>query len=100
MGSTIERDTAFARSDDIVAREIQGVLVIVPVTSGIGDLEEELFTLNDTAKSIWDLLDGHRTVDEIVRELSAEYEVSADELAANVVGLLQELVGRKLVVAV
>lgn len=100
MGSTIERDSAYARSNDIVAREIQGVLVIVPVTSGIGDLEEELFTLNDTAKSIWDMLDGRRTVNEIVMELATKYEVSAEELAADVVGLLEELVGRKLVLVV
>jgi hypothetical protein len=98
MGSTIERDSAYARSNDLVAREIQGVLVIVPVTSGIGDLEEELFTLNDTAKSIWDMLDGRRTVSEIVAELAAEYEVSPVELDSDIVGLLEELVKRKLVV--
>jgi hypothetical protein len=45
-------------------------------------------------------LDGRRTVNEIVRELAAEYEVSTEDLDADVVGLLQELVGRKLVVAV
>jgi hypothetical protein len=99
MGSTMERDAAYARSGDIVAREIQGVLVIVPVTSGIGDLEEELFTLNETAKSIWDMLDGRRTVSEIVAELAADYEVSSEDLYADVVGLLEELIGRKLVVA-
>lgn len=26
-------------SEDIVAREIQGELIIIPITSGVGDLE-------------------------------------------------------------
>jgi hypothetical protein len=100
MESAIKRDGVYVRSEDVVAREIQGVLVIVPITSGIGDMEEELFTLNDTGKSIWDMLDGRRTVNDIAKELASEYETEGEELTVDVVGLLEELAARKLVVAV
>ncbi len=100
MESTIKPDAIYTHSEDVVSREIQGVLVLVPVTSGIGDLEEELFSLEDTAKAIWDKLDGHRTVGEIVDELSTEYDALGGEIVTDVVGLLQELIVRKLVVAV
>jgi hypothetical protein len=30
-------------SDEIVAREIEGELIIVPLTAGIGNLEDELY---------------------------------------------------------
>ncbi len=99
MESTIKRDGVYATSGDVVAREIQGVMVIVPITSGIGDMEEELFTLNDTGKAIWDMLDGHRTVNDIVSALAGEYDVPVEEMQADVTGLLEELVARKLVVA-
>jgi coenzyme PQQ biosynthesis protein PqqD len=63
-------------------------------------MEEELFTLNDTGKSIWDMLDGQRTVNDIVKELASEFETEGEELEVDVLGLLEELVSRKLVVAV
>jgi len=43
---TINRDSVYAVSDDVVAREIEGEIIIVPLVAGIGDLEDELFTLN------------------------------------------------------
>ena len=53
---TIKRDAVYAVSDDVVAREIEGEIIIVPLVAGIGDLEDELFTLNETGKAIWDRL--------------------------------------------
>ena len=37
--------------------------VIVPLTAGVGDLEDELYSLNESGKDVWRLLDG-RTWDE------------------------------------
>ena len=36
----------YAKSQHLVEREIEGEIIIVPLTSGIGDLEDELFSLN------------------------------------------------------
>ena len=47
-------------SGDVVAREIEGESIIVPLVAGSGDMEDELFTLNDTGKAIWDQFDGRR----------------------------------------
>lgn len=57
MDVAISCSTAFKPSGDVVAREIQSVIVILPLASGIGDLEDELFTMNDTGKAIWQRLD-------------------------------------------
>ena len=38
----------------------KGEIIIVPLVAGIGDMEDELFTLNDTGKAIWDTLDRRR----------------------------------------
>ena len=34
-----------------------GEIIIVPLVAGIGDMEDELFTLNDTVKASWGQLD-------------------------------------------
>jgi hypothetical protein len=98
MSVGISRSAAYGKSDDVVAREIQGVIVIVPLVSGIGDMEDELFTLNDTGKAIWEKLDGRRTLDVVIQELSREYDGPASEIQTDVLGLVEELVKRKMVV--
>jgi len=85
-----------AYSDDIVSREIEGELLIVPIASGIGDMEDELFTLNDTGKEIWKRIDGKRTLGDITADLSSEFSGSGDEISRDVIGLVTELVTRKI----
>ncbi len=71
---TIKINGIYAPSDDIVAREIEGELIIVPLVAGIGDMEDELFTLNESGKAIWDLLDGKRELGSVIAILSENYE--------------------------
>lgn len=86
-------------SEDIVAREIEGELIIVPLVSGIGDMEDELFTLNETGRAIWEKLDGRKSLGDIIGELSAEYEASPSEIERDVIGLAEELLKRKIITA-
>lgn len=39
-------------------RVIEGEIIIVPLVAGIGDMDNELFTLSDTRKAIRDKLDA------------------------------------------
>lgn len=87
-----------SRSDDVVSREIEGELIIVPIASGIGDLEDELYTLNDTGRAIWERLDGKRTLRELVDELAERYNAPVDRLTADVLGLCRELEMRKILI--
>lgn len=85
-------------SEDIVAREIEGELIIVPLTSGIGDMDDDLYTFNATGRAVWDLLDGNRTIAEIVRLLQAAYDAPFERIESDVKGLLAELHRRRIVV--
>ncbi len=94
----IRMDAVYVSSDDIVAREIEGELIIVPLVAGIGDLEDELFTMNETGKAIWDRLDGNTTLSEIVDALAEDYDASPGEIERDVRGLVDELVRRRMLV--
>jgi hypothetical protein len=100
MDQVVRRDTVYTPSDDIVAREIEGEVIIVPLTAGIGDMEDELYTFNETGKAVWDKLDGKRSLDAVIAELAAEFKTNADTVGEDVVGLVTELVKRKILVAV
>lgn len=97
---TISGAAVYAVSEDVVAREIEGEIIIVPLVAGIGDLEDELFTLNETGKAIWAKLDGRRSLSQVIQELAAEYQAAAGELEADVLGLVTELARRRMLVAV
>lgn len=100
MNAKARLDAVYAPSEDIVARSIEGELIIVPLVAGIGDLEDELYTLNETGKAIWDRLDGKRTLRDVLEDLSAEFEAPAGEIEKDLVGLVEELVRRRILVAV
>jgi hypothetical protein len=98
MDDKIDLNGIYAKSSDIVSREIEGELILVPLVEGIGDLEEELFTLNTTGRAIWEGLDGNKTVQSIIEDLLQVYEVTKEELEEDVTGLMTELLKRKVVV--
>ena len=98
METKFDVNLSYVSSDKIVAREIEGEIIIVPLVSGIGDTEDELFTLNETGKAIWSLLDGKNNLEKIVGELANKYEAPREEIEKDVLGLMTELVRRKMVV--
>jgi coenzyme PQQ biosynthesis protein PqqD len=96
----IDKTVIYTPSEDIVAREIEGEIIIVPLVAGIGDLEDELFTLNESGKAIWNLLDGKNTLENIIENLGQEYEAQSGEIERDVLGLVEELVKRRILVEV
>ena len=91
----VNMEAVYIPSLDVVAREIEGELIIVPLASGMGDQDDELYTLNDTGRAIWSRLDG-RTLAAVVNELAAEYQATPGEIEADVRGLVAELLRRKM----
>jgi hypothetical protein len=94
----IRTDGVYVPSEDIVAREIDGELIIVPLATGVGDLEEDLYTLNETGRAVWARLDGKASLAEIARALADEYDGLPAEIEQDVYGLVGELLKRRIVV--
>jgi hypothetical protein len=95
----VDLDTVYAPSGNIVARLIEGEIIIVPLVAGIGDLDE-LFSVNDCGKAIWDKLDGRTTLDHIVSLLSEEFDAPRETIERDVRGFIGELLRRKMIVDV
>ena len=95
----IGQDNVFSASVDVVARKIEGEMIIIPLTARIGDLEDDLYTLNKSGQAVWEKLDGERSVHAIVKELCAEYGAPADVIQKDVVGILSELARRGIIVS-
>lgn len=98
MPDNLDLSTVCAPSEDVVAREIEGEMIIIPVVAGIGDKDDELYTLSETGQAVWQKLDGQRTLRDVAALLAAEFEGPADEIEEHVLGFASELARRGLLV--
>lgn len=90
-GKTPTGETVFRRRQDVVEAPSGDALLFMSMEQG------EYFMVDSTARAIWDLIDGERTVDGIVDALVAEYDVDRAACAADVSRFAAELEERGLV---
>jgi hypothetical protein len=98
MASEITLWSICTPSDDVVVREIEGEVVIIPLIAGIGDADDELYTLNPTGQAIWQKLDGKRTLKEVASLLKDEFNAPDEEIEVDVLGFSKEMVKRGILV--
>ncbi len=99
MGARLTLGSICAPSGGVIAREIEGEVILVPLRGGVGNADEELLTLNETGKAVWRSLDGRRTLADVVDVLAGAFDVPRRELEADVLGFVAELLQRGIVAA-
>ena len=81
-------------SPDVVAREIEGDIVIVPLVSGIGDADDELYTLNQTGHALLEEARWRAHARRGRRRAAEEFDAPRATIEADVVGFAAEMVRR------
>ena len=87
----------YFRNVDVIIREIEGEYLMIPIASGIGDMEDEMYTLNKTGIAIWEKLSPDKTLETVIEELCVEYDADKRDIKTDVIGLIEELFKRKIV---
>lgn len=77
-------------------RVVLGETVLVPVRASVADLEA-IYVLNEIGTRVWQLLDGQRTVREIVDVIAREYAADRTQIEQDVYTFLNELESLRLV---
>jgi hypothetical protein len=92
----VANDVRFVRNREVVSRQIEGELIIVPIRRGVGNLNS-LYTLNAVGSVLWNYLaDGH-TVSEMVELVCEEFEVSEEMARIDIQQFLDSLVEERLI---
>ena len=78
------------KSPDIVSRKIADEVILVPIKHNVGDLES-IYTLNEVAARIWELIDGKRKMGRIRDMIVEEFEVTPEEAEKDIIGHLRQL---------
>lgn len=73
------------------SRLIAGEAVILSLDTKV------LRGLNSVGSRVWDLIDGRRTVDDIIDSIVDEFEVARPQAADDIGAFVQELVNKGLV---
>jgi len=77
-------------SPDVVTRNIAGEHLLVPVRTGVAQMDY-LYTADEVGSVIYSLLDGKRDAADIGRRVAELFEVDAAQATADVAVFLQEL---------
>jgi len=92
-------DHRYQKDPQIVSREIAGESILVPIRPSVDELDS-IYTLNETGAFIWALIDGQHTLEDIVNEIIAEFEIDREQAQQDLLELIQDLESVRAVVKV
>ncbi|OIO33802.1 MAG: hypothetical protein AUJ70_02520 [Candidatus Omnitrophica bacterium CG1_02_40_15] len=64
--------------------------IIIPLDKPL-KAREELYVLNETAARVWRLIDGNRSIVDIAKKISSEYDITFKEALIQLRSLLRDL---------
>jgi len=96
MPAEIVLCTVCVPSWDVVSREVEGEIVIVPLAPGIGDADDELCTLNETGHEMWRRLDGQAVLGQIAVAPAEEFGAPFEVTRADVLFSAREMARRRI----
>ena len=79
-----------SQSTTIVTRKTGNEYVLVPITNNIADMNS-VYTLNETGAFIWEHIDGKRSVEEIIDELTNEYDIDKQNAESDVLTFIDNM---------
>ena len=89
----------FVRNQDVVSRQIEGELIIVPVRRGFGDMNS-LYTLNPVGSVLWEFMAQEHSVPEMVKRVCDEFEVTSSQAKNDIQAFLDSMLEEKLIALV
>jgi hypothetical protein len=86
----VSESALYERSKAVVAREVAGQTILVPVRGKVGDLDC-IFTLNGVASQVWNLLDRPKNASEISHIIEEQFQVDSSAALSDVLNFLNEM---------
>ena len=84
------QNRCYEKDPNIVSRRIADEFILVPIRHNVGDLES-IYTLNEVAARIWELIDGKRNTEEIRNIIIQEFQVSPEEAEQDLSEFIEKL---------
>jgi hypothetical protein len=83
-------ESIYERDPDVIAREIAGERILVPVRKQATDMAA-IYVLNETGARVWGLLDGMRSLADVETAMSNDYDAPEETIRADLIDLVGQL---------
>lgn len=80
------------REEEVASKVIDGEAIIINLANGV------YYSMDKVGAFVWDLLQAGHNLEEVIKAVTAQYDVSRSQAESNVQELVQELVQENLVV--
>lgn len=100
MKVKIETDAVYTASDNVVVRLVENDIILFSVAFDEDGMSNEPYFLNTTGQVIWQRLEGHKSLKDIVKDLAKEFKAPVKVIEKDVIGFVEGLIKRKLLVKV
>jgi hypothetical protein len=80
----------YAKNPEYVQRDVAGECILVPIRRNLSE-SNSIYVLNETGASLWQRIDGTRSVQTITDEFVEEYDVTTEQLYQDFQTLLTDL---------
>ena len=86
----------FRKLGEIVARDIAGETILVPVRGNLADMQR-IFSLSPVAAFLWEQIDGRQDLEVILSKVIEDFEVEREDATSDLLEFIEELVTAGLV---
>ena len=86
----MKAERIFRKNPDFVTREIESNIILMPLCKSSKDIDY-IYSLNETAGAVWNLIDGKRKLQQIKDKLLRSYEVSQGKVSEQFYELIKDL---------
>lgn len=92
MEANLSYDSICVPARDIIACEVEGNIILLPLVAGVGDFDDKICTLSETGWAIWQKLNEEQTLGQVIERLAEEFSLPTDEIGKDVLGFVSEMV--------
>ena len=81
------------REEEVASKVIDGEAIIINLANGV------YYSMDKVGAHVWDLLQAGHNLEEVIKAITARYDISREQAESNVQELVQELVEENLVIS-
>ncbi len=88
----MEMDIVLAKGENYIANEIDGEVVMMNIETGL------YVSLNNTGKSIWNILDEPTSIENIIEYLINKYTITKEQCITDVIPFIEEMLKQEILI--
>ena len=80
----------FFKDPSVVSRKIADEVILVPISQKASEVAH-IYTMNQVAARIWELIDGENNLQDIQKVIITEFDIRADQALSDLLEFIQQL---------